>query len=417
MTPPLASPQSTSEQPPQEKKSWWEAVLTATPVVLTVVATILAGVSTSEMTLAQYHRSLAAQNQSKASDQWGFFQAKRLRGTTMETAFDLLPPRSKPSRLEPGRLEAASRQLTQAFQDASKRTEDLEKAMTARTDLGSAAEPVRQAAVEFHKVVQECAAGADTLANQIRQELAKEDVRTAFGFLAANQLPEIEEGKLEQEHINQAAQAINDRMEEKDLAPILRQVKEEDLHRVIETAEGNARRFEAAGKPVGKTFDQIDKLVREQVAQVADFHRAFRSYQFSLREARSALNEKVWDSLQSGGESLDKLDAAVQAAAEELDNLSKASRYSYTARRQRRESDYHLKTAGLYEVQVHFNSLTSDRHRTRSKLFFFGMLAAQAGVTIASLSLAVHRRNVLWALAGLAGIAAVTFSGYVYLYM
>ena len=67
--------------------------------------------------------------------------------------------------------------------------------------------------------------------------------------------------------------------------------------------------------------------------------------------------------------------------------------------------------------RVHLNSLTSDRHRTRSKLFFFSMLAAQAGVTIASLSLAVQKRNVLWALAGVAGIAAVTFSGWVYLYM
>ena len=45
--------------------------------------------------------------------------------------------------------------------------------------------------------------------------------------------------------------------------------------------------------------------------------------------------------------------------------------------------------------------------RAGGKLFFFGMLAAQAGVTIASLSLAVHKRNILWALAGLAGLAAV----------
>src|SRR5260370_6195018 len=191
MTLPSASPQSTSEQLPLEKKSMWGAVLTATPVVLTVVDTMLAGLSTSEMTLAQYHRSLAAQNQSKASDQWGFFQAKRLRGTAMETAFDLLPPKSKPSRWEPNRLEAASRQLTQAFQDEHKRTEDLEKAMTARTDLGSAAEPARQAAAEFHKAVQESAARADTTASQIPQDLAKEDDRAAFRFLAANQLPEI----------------------------------------------------------------------------------------------------------------------------------------------------------------------------------------------------------------------------------
>src|SRR6266852_3465588 len=81
---------SKPEQSPPAKKSWREAVLTATPVVLTVVATILAGLSTSEMTQAQYHRSLAAQNQSKASDQWGFFQAKRSRATSERATADVL---------------------------------------------------------------------------------------------------------------------------------------------------------------------------------------------------------------------------------------------------------------------------------------------------------------------------------------
>src|SRR6266516_2650578 len=83
-----ASQPASSEPTPAAKKSWRQAALTATPIVLTVVATVLAGLSTSEMTLAQYHRSLAAQDQSKASDQWGFFQAKRLRGTGLEEAFD-----------------------------------------------------------------------------------------------------------------------------------------------------------------------------------------------------------------------------------------------------------------------------------------------------------------------------------------
>src|SRR5229473_2468556 len=132
MTTPLASPQTNPEQPATAKKSWWEGVLTATPVVLTVVATILAGLSTSEMTLAQYHRSLAAQNQSKASDQWGFFQAKRQRGTAMENAYDLLAPKFKPSRLEADDVWGASQQLTRAFQDAKKQTADLEKALGAR---------------------------------------------------------------------------------------------------------------------------------------------------------------------------------------------------------------------------------------------------------------------------------------------
>ena len=58
----------------------WGKVLMSTPVVMTVVATMLAGLASSEMTRAQYDRALAAQQQSKAGDQWSFFQAKRLRG-------------------------------------------------------------------------------------------------------------------------------------------------------------------------------------------------------------------------------------------------------------------------------------------------------------------------------------------------
>src|SRR5260370_29235913 len=61
------------------RKSFWDTVLTATPVALTVLATILAGLSSSEMSRAQYHRALAAQDQSKTSDQWAFFQAKKYR--------------------------------------------------------------------------------------------------------------------------------------------------------------------------------------------------------------------------------------------------------------------------------------------------------------------------------------------------
>src|SRR5712692_3971008 len=118
MQPPKSSTPGPSTEPASEpRKNWREAALTSTPIVLTVLATALAGLSSSEMTLAQYHRSLAAQNQSKASDQWGFFQAKRQRGTAMENAYDLLPPKFKPNHLETGDIEAASRLLTQAIQD------------------------------------------------------------------------------------------------------------------------------------------------------------------------------------------------------------------------------------------------------------------------------------------------------------
>jgi hypothetical protein len=395
MEAPAASQPTPSEATPAAKKSWQQAALTATPIVLTVVATGLAGLSTSEMTLAQYHRSLAGQNQSKASDQWGFFQAKRLRGTGMEEAFDRVPPRYKTSRgVQPGRLAAVAHQLTRALQEAEKQTASLDKNTTS-------GEPVRQAAGKLHQAAHGCARECEATEKMLKQKLANPETQSAFSFLSGDQLPQVDDVVLDQANIERAVQAISDRVEDNELAPLLRRISEADLRRAIDTAEANARRFESAGKPVSKALDEIDKLVREQTARAGDFHEAVAAYRMVL----------------SLDASLEKFDAAVQAAAEELDNIFKAGRYSYTARRQKRESDYHLKTAGLYEVQVHLSSQTSDRHRTRSKLFFFGMLAAQAGVTIASLSLAVRQRNVLWALAGAAGIAAIAFSGWVYLYM
>ena len=71
-------------------QSTWGKVLAATPVIMTVIATLLAGLASSEMTRAQYDRSLAAQQQNKASDEWDFFQAKRLRGAFQLNTLDLL---------------------------------------------------------------------------------------------------------------------------------------------------------------------------------------------------------------------------------------------------------------------------------------------------------------------------------------
>ena len=87
--------------------SVWGKILTATPVIMTVVATALAGLASSEMTRAQYSRSLAAQQQSKAGDQWGFFQAKRLRSALQRNALDLLQSTTEVRPLEATVLEQA----------------------------------------------------------------------------------------------------------------------------------------------------------------------------------------------------------------------------------------------------------------------------------------------------------------------
>src|SRR5579859_5812011 len=83
----------------------WGKTLLATPVVMTVVATMLAGLASSEMTRAQYDRALGAQRQSKAGDQWSFFQAKKLRGALQRNALDLLQSSADLHPLDTDRLK------------------------------------------------------------------------------------------------------------------------------------------------------------------------------------------------------------------------------------------------------------------------------------------------------------------------
>src|SRR5689334_21006046 len=88
-------------------------ILTATPVAMAVLATMLAGLASSEMTRAQYDRALAAQQQSKAGDQWSFFQAKRLRGAYQKNTADLVQSMAQVRPLQIGALrEYADRAST-----------------------------------------------------------------------------------------------------------------------------------------------------------------------------------------------------------------------------------------------------------------------------------------------------------------
>jgi len=73
----------------------WGKILGVTPIVMTVIATMLAGLASSEMTKAQYDRSLAAQLQSKAGDQWSYYQAKKLRSAVARNTLDLLAATSE----------------------------------------------------------------------------------------------------------------------------------------------------------------------------------------------------------------------------------------------------------------------------------------------------------------------------------
>ena len=62
MAPKIVIPDELKKDLPQSN---WGKVLGATPIIMTVIATMLAGLASSEMTKAQYDRSFAAQLQSK----------------------------------------------------------------------------------------------------------------------------------------------------------------------------------------------------------------------------------------------------------------------------------------------------------------------------------------------------------------
>src|ERR1035441_6931075 len=85
----------------------WGKILGMTPIVMTVIATMLAGLASSEMTKAQYDRSLAAQLQSKAADQWSYYQAKKLRSAVAHNTLDLLAATSEVQPLEAAALQNA----------------------------------------------------------------------------------------------------------------------------------------------------------------------------------------------------------------------------------------------------------------------------------------------------------------------
>jgi hypothetical protein len=49
--------------------------------------------------------------------------------------------------------------------------------------------------------------------------------------------------------------------------------------------------------------------------------------------------------------------------------------------------------------------------------FFYGMLAAQAAVIVPTFAMAARKRNLLWSLAAAAGVGAIGFATYVFLYI
>ena len=213
-----------SQIPDELKKdlpeNFWGKVLGFTPVVMAVVATLLAGLASSEMTQAQYDRSLAAQQQAKAGDQWGFFQAKRLRSALQRNSSELL--------------------------------QDL--VLVPRFD-----------AATFKQQVAQCPASGD--AEMKKQELLK-ILETPIAQEALSTLSKGDDASgpaapLGDPAIKAALEALDSDQgnNEHEMAPLLAQVSDAAVHDAVNAAKHQSRVDDAASKPISKCLDQIGQLL------------------------------------------------------------------------------------------------------------------------------------------------------------
>jgi hypothetical protein len=412
ITPPQAEGPSVLRQ-----ASFLEKLFTATPVILSVLATVLAGLSSRELTLAHYYRSLATQDQSKAGDQWNSFAARRIRGTTLEMTRDLLETMSQPDHVEAARLEQAAARLAADFDNADKEAQRLSRAVeAAQPDLGPTAAPLQAAARQLEQFLHDNGSKADMAREEIRLALKRDRVKEAFRYLGTDKLPEIEAHKLDNEAIEKAAQAVAADQPETALERMALRIPLDQLMEAIHSAEENAKEFEDKGKPVGKTLDEIAGLVNREVALVRPFYREARDVQAALADVPANGSKAVGD-LRAAAAAVERTATAIKTTADELDSDFKAARHDYTARRYRREAQYNQEVAYLYEVLVRQLSAESEVHRRKSAHYFYAMLGAQAGVTIATLAMAMRYRSILWSLASVFGVSALLFASYVFMGM
>ncbi len=396
------------------RKTLWNAIHTSTPVILTVLATALAGLSTSEMTLAQYHRALAAQNQSKAGDQWSLFQAKRIRGSNLQTTLDLLA--ALPDAVTADGLRDASAQLLHDLERGQAEAKQLLAALEAPQTRTTNEAALRQAIEEFQRSTAARSDQARLLERQVRKSLERSDAeRVLAGVASGNLLPQVPEAGLDPD-VQQAVQDVQARRTDAEMQPLIARLAERTLEEAKQAAEAGVAAVEKAAKPTSDVFDELQRLIARQVLVARSFDRSARRLEHALADRASSAG-KLPQAATTATETITRLGTSARTSLEEVSGDFKAARNSYMMARYDREARSCERAATVYEVVVRKNSLGSERHRARSKHFFYGMLAAQAGVTIASFSLAVRHKSVLWSLATLAGLGALLFGAYVYLYV
>lgn len=179
-------------------------------------------------------------------------------------------------------------------------------------------------------------------------------------------------------NLNDLLKAIREREPEADVLKKARVVPQNEINQTIDDAE--------------KAVEQIDK-----------------EWDPFVKSATKYVQDRVRSAAKAKSDDKDRAAATTQTTA------LQAALYEMEQRRYRAESTLNQGIGFLYEARVKVSTAESDRHRERSKNFFYAMLAAQVGATIASLAMARKEKSALWFLASLAGVVALLIGVYVYL--
>src|SRR5262245_2022920 len=275
-------PQPAPAEETAKKKSLFETILTATPIILTVVATFMVGQSTGEMTRAQYYRALASQNQSKVGDQWAFFQAKRIRGTSYEVSADLLSVVKDPVPVTVAEMIELADRLTKEMRTAWKLIDQggrsdasgIQRAVTQVQDSAKSLRLLLKPVAEKPKFTAAEVEGAFAVMRGESDKAKSAGAEPSKSAGAQDELMEI------------VLTGIRKRTPESELAPTVLQITDATLDAAIAEADHNADVVSKEGKRAERVLEEIDKLVDAQAAAARKFLRATADY------VRSATSDK-----------------------------------------------------------------------------------------------------------------------------
>ena len=115
--------------------------------------------------------------------------------------------------------------------------------------------------------------------------------------------------------------------------------------------------------------------------------------------------------------SSDKFDETLMTGDKKAFRDFSAARLRYTAARYDAEARLKPPSPAFMNCRCARTMIPPRSITSAARKFFYGMLAAQMAVIIATFAIAARQRNFLWSIAAAAGTAAVAFAVYVYLYV